>query len=58
MGNQLKAPEAYNSYAEFFSSARQLAVDYGGMPIDSVLRAYARASMATNPYVQNRIYIG
>ena len=54
MGNQLKAPEAYNSYAEFFSSARQLAVDYGGMPIDSVLRAYARASMATNPYVQNR----
>lgn len=51
---KLREPEAYSSYSEFFSAARNLAAEYGGMPVNSVMSAYARASQATNPYVQNR----
>ena len=49
----LKAPEAYSTYGEFFREFRELANTYGGMSADRVMAAYGRAANYTNPFVQN-----
>lgn len=45
---------AYSSYGEYFGALRSLAAEYGTMPIENVFSAWARASSATNPFIQNR----
>lgn len=45
---------AYSSYMEYFGALRNLATDYGSMPIDNVFNAWARASVQTNPFIQNQ----
>lgn len=51
---QLASVEAYGSYAEYFTAARDIASEYGNMPVENVFSAWSRASSATNPYIQNR----
>ena len=45
---------SYGSYQEYFGEMRSLASEYGSMPIDNVFNAWARASVQTNPFIQNR----
>lgn len=45
---------SYESYGEFFGAFRNLAAQYSDLPGDSVFSAWMRASMAANPYMQNR----
>ena len=49
----LRAPEAYSTYGEFFRDFRELANTYGGLSADRVMAAYGRAARFTNPFVQN-----
>lgn len=52
--SELRSAGAYSSYGEFFGAMRNLAAEYGSMPIENVFSAWARASSATNPFIQNR----
>lgn len=45
---------SYASYGEYFDAMRNLAAEYGSMPVENVFSAWARASAATNPFIQNR----
>ena len=54
MPDMPKNASAYNSYNEYFGALRNLAADYGDMPIDRVFGAWARAATQVNPYIQNQ----
>ncbi len=45
---------AYKSYMDYFGALRNLAANYGSLPIENVFNAWARASVQTNPFVQNQ----
>lgn len=52
--NQIKRPEAYNTWGEYFSAMRNLANQYGDIPMDRIWNAWTRASAITSPQLQNR----
>ena len=54
MTETVKSAGAYKSYTEYFGALRSLASQYGDMPIENVFNAWARASVSTNPYIQNQ----
>lgn len=54
MPNPVQNAGAYQSYVDYFGALRNLAAEYGSMPIDNVFNAWARASVQTNPFVQNQ----
>jgi len=49
-----KPIENYRTYSEAFDAMRSLASEYGDLSIDNIYSAWARASMPTNPFIQNR----
>lgn len=51
---QIKRPEAYNTYGEYFAAMRNLATEYGDIPMDRIWNAWTRASAMTSPQLQNR----
>lgn len=54
MKERLKSAEAYKTYGEYFAAVRQMAAQYGDLPVDRMWRAWARASAAVSPHLQNR----
>lgn len=54
MPETVKSAGAYQSYGEYFGALRNLAAEYGTMPVENVFSAWARASAETNPFIQNR----
>ena len=52
--NQIKRPAAYNTWGEYFSAMRNLANQYGDIPMDRIWDAWTRASAITSPQLQNR----
>lgn len=54
MGTQIKRPEAYNTYGEYFAAMRNLAAEYGDIPMDRIWNAWTRASAMVSPQLQNR----
>lgn len=54
MADNVKSAGAYDSYGEYFGALRNLAGQYGDMPIDNIFNAWARAATATNPFLQNQ----
>ena len=58
MQQQQKKPRAnsassYATYDQYFGALRQLASEYGDVPSDSFWSAWTRASMSTNPFINN-----
>lgn len=54
MTEAVNSAGAYTSYNEYFGALRTLAAQYQNMPIENVFNAWARASTAVNPYIQNQ----
>lgn len=51
---RVQSAGAYQSYDEYFGALRNLAANYSMMPIENVFNAWTRASVQTNPFVQNQ----
>lgn len=53
MTNNIKCAESYESYGDYFNAIRNIVSEYGDLSTDSVMSAWARATTATNPFMQN-----
>lgn len=53
MQKKMNSAAAYPSYGAYFDALRNLAAEYGDVPTERFWDAWTRASMTTNPFIQN-----